>query len=359
MKLLAYDFRKGFAKVMVNSMDDLWVLSQVIDQKDFVKAKTFRKIKLGKEGDRKSNIVKRAVTLTIEVEKVEFHKHINSLRVSGKIKEGPEDIPHGSYHTLDLEEGSVVTINKEAWLTYQVDKLKDAAAEKESKVLICVMDRDVVCFALMKKYGYEYLGEFKGKVQKKGVEDKSLKEKEFYGQIIFALEDYSKKYNAEFIILASPAFWKDELFEELKRKKSSLTSKITLATCNAFGRNGINEVLKRPEVRTVLKQDRIVKETVLVEELLTEIAKNNLAVYGLKEAKKAAEAGAISTLLVTDKLIHDLRENNEYEKLDYVMKLVDKTKGDIVIVSEEHDAGKKLQGLGGLGALLRYKISWD
>ncbi|MDP2908304.1 MAG: mRNA surveillance protein pelota [Nanoarchaeota archaeon] len=358
MKILGSDFRKGFCKLKVENLDDLWVLSQVVDPKDSVTARTFRKIKIGRDSDRKGEVVKRPVTLTIEVEKVEFHKYSNSLRISGLVREGFEDIPSGSHHTLDINENSVLTINKEEWLSFQIDKVKDAASDSGSKVLICVMDRDEACFALMKKYGYEYLSEISGKVQKKGVEDKSLKDDEFYGQIVSALEDYVQRYGAEFVIVASPAFWKEDLMKVLSKKNPSLASKITLATCNAFGRNAIDEVLKRPEVRSVLKQERVVKETTLVEELLVEIAKNNLAVYGLEQVKSAAEAGAIKVLLVTDRLIRELREKNEYNKLEYVMKLVDKASGDVVIVSEEHDAGRKLHGLGGVGGILRYRLSY-
>ena len=358
MKILGSDFKKGFCRLKVDNLDDLWVLSQIIDPKDLIKARTFRKIKLGKEGDRKSNIIKKPVTLIIEVEKVEFHKYSNSLRVSGWIKEGLEDIPSGSHHTIDVEENSVITINKDKWLSFQIDKVKDSTLDNSSKILICVMDRDEACFALMKKYDYEYLSEIRGKVEKKEVENNPIKGKGFYSQIIAILEEYFERYKIEFIIIASPAFWKDDLMKVFKQKNSNLASKVTLATCNSFGKNAINEVLKRPEVKSVMKQERIVKETVLVEELLTEIAKDELAVYGLEQTKDAAESGAIKSLLITDKLIHELREKNAYDQLEYITKLVDKNKGEISIVSEDHDAGKKLHGLGGIGAILRYKLNY-
>ncbi len=356
MKVLSSDFRKGFCRLKVENLDDLWVLSQVIDPKDLVKGRTFRKIKLGGGEDRKSNVIKKPVTLTIQVEKVEFDK--SSLRISGVIREGPEDIPHGSYHTIEVGENYVITIEKEAWLSFQIDKVKEASSGKSANVLICVMDRDEACFALMKKYGYEYLSEISGRVEKKGVEDKSLKEKEFYGHVIAVLEEYVQRYGIGFVILASPAFWKDDLMKVLKQKNKSLASKITLATCNSFGKNAINEVLSRPEVKSVLKQERVVRETALVEELFVEIAKNGLAIYGLEQTKNAAESGAIKTLLVTDKLIYEMREKNEYDKLDRIMRMVDQTKGDVFIISEEHDAGKRLHGLGGIGGILRYKLSY-
>ena len=40
------------------------------------------------------------------------------------------------------------------------------------------------------------------------------------------------------------------------------------------------------------------------------------------------------------------------------MKIVDKTKGEIEIISSEHEGGKKLDGLGGIAAILRFKLSY-
>ncbi len=40
------------------------------------------------------------------------------------------------------------------------------------------------------------------------------------------------------------------------------------------------------------------------------------------------------------------------------MKVVDSTKGEIHIVSTEHEGGKKLDGIGGIAGILRYKLSY-
>ena len=52
------------------------------------------------------------------------------------------------------------------------------------------------------------------------------------------------------------------------------------------------------------------------------------------------------------------REENKYKGIEEIMKQIDNTKGDIFIISSEHEAGKKLDGLGGIGAILRYKINY-
>ncbi len=64
--------------------------------------------------------------------------------------------------------------------------------------------------------------------------------------------------------------------------------------------------------------------------------------------------GLIPTML----LIQDYRKKDKYEKLDYLMKTVDQTKGSVHIISSEHEAGQKLKGLGGLAAILRFKLEW-
>ena len=45
-------------------------------------------------------------------------------------------------------------------------------------------------------------------------------------------------------------------------------------------------------------------------------------------------------------------------KLCKMMKKVDNSRGYIIIISSENDAGKKLNGLGGIGAVLRYRVSY-
>ncbi|MFH1455352.1 MAG: mRNA surveillance protein pelota [archaeon] len=356
MQVLSKNYRKGDVKVKITNLDDLWYLSHIIEPEDKVSGKTFRKIKIGGEDERKAKIVKKPVHLSINVEKIEFHKFSNSLRVSGKVVEGAEEIPKGSYHTFDLNEGVRITISKLKWLNYQVEKLEDSAKEKKSNVLICVFDRDSASFALLKQYGFEIINEFSGDVERKG-DESSHKISEFYSEVAKLLEDYVKRYEIENIIIGSPAFWKDEFMKVLKKKSSQLSSKITLVTCNTTGQNGINEVLKRDEIKTVLKQDRVVQEIAMVEELLAEISKDNLAVYGFKETKSAVDAGAVKSLLVTDKLITEFRDKEQFAKLDSLMKNVDSMKGNVHIISIDHDGGKKLDGIGGIGAILRYKLN--
>jgi len=352
MKIIKSDLRKGEITVKVENLDDLWYLSHIIDKDDIIKGKTVRKIKIGGDEQRKSDVIKKTVFLKIKAEKTEFTE--NSLRVSGKIIEGPEDVQIGSYHTFEFEENTVATIIKESWLKFQLDKLKEASEEKAGKIMIVVLDREEALFALMQREGYKLLTNLKGEVNKKAVDEKS--KSSFYQEIIEQIREYDKRYEFSKIILASPIFWKEELIKELK--DLDLKKKIIQATCSSADNNGINEDLKRPETQEALKQDRIAREINVVEELLREISKTNLAVYGLKQTEEAVNSGAVKTLILTDNLIKKQREKESYKKIDFMLKNTESMKGNVIIVSSEHEGGKKLDGLGGIGALLRYKLSY-
>lgn len=357
MQILKQDLKNGYLFLKPEDLDDLWYLSQVIESGDRVSARTLRKIKLDSgDGDRKTAVIKKPALLKVSVESVEFAKHSDSLRISGKIIEGPEDIPRGSYHTLTIEPNDALSIEKERWANYQLKRIKDATESKGSKVLICTLDRESASFALLKNYGFDYLSEIEGHIQKKNSPE-VVKESTFYGEIIKVLQEYVSRYQVEHIILASPAFFKDDLFKEIK-KNSDLAKKITLATCYSTGKSSITEVLKRDEVKTVLKQDRIYRETSLVEELFMEIGKNNLATYGLEHAENAASSGAVKILMISDSLIKKSRHDNSYRKIEYILKTVETNAGEVHIISSEHEAGKKLDGLGGIGVILRYKLDY-
>ncbi|MCK4589258.1 MAG: mRNA surveillance protein pelota [Nanoarchaeota archaeon] len=353
MKIIHSDFKKGQVKIKIETLDDLWYLSHLIDPKDHIKGKTLRKIKKTGPDERTQKVTRKPVFLQIQVEKIEFSPHSNILRISGKITQGPDDLPRGSYHTFNIEENTEITIEKEKWLSYQKQKLKEST-QKKYIFLICLFDREDAIIALSKHYGYQILTELHGDVAKK--EKRALTRGNFYQEIIKALKEYNQRYNPENIILASPAFYKEDLLKLVTDEK--IKKKIVSATCSSAKESALNEVLKRPELKQALKNSHLAEETKLVEELLTQISKNHLAAYGYRETKKAVEAGAAEKLLILDKLIQEYRQKENYDKLDYLMKTTDQTKGNIHIISSEHEAGQKLKGLGGIAAILRFKLEW-
>jgi len=350
MKILKKNLKRGEVKVLVDAPEDIWYLSQIIDPGDVLKGKTLRKIKPTPE----AKAERRQVFLVLKVEKTEFEDTV--LRATGKILEGPEDVPRGSYHSFVIEQKTRISIIKQKWFSYQLDRLEEAAQTKLPAVLVCVFDREEVFFALMKRTGYKILSHIHGDVPKKMMKQKLKGKAGFYEQIIKELEAYDERFKLDYIVLASPAFWKEELFKVLRNE--ALKKKIIQATCSSVDEGAINEVLKRDEVRKALQKERVLREIELVEQVMIEVSKQNLAVYGLSATEDAVVAGAVSTLLVTDSLIGKMREEGTFARLDSLMRSVEQQKGKVVLISSTHQGGKRLDGLGGIAALLRYKLSY-
>ena len=73
MKLLFKDIKKGEIRVKVENQEDLWYLSNIIDESDLIKGKTLRKIKLGEKEQRSQKIIKK-----VQKKAKNFQNHTDS-----------------------------------------------------------------------------------------------------------------------------------------------------------------------------------------------------------------------------------------------------------------------------------------
>lgn len=349
MELIQTDFKKGKVLLKITGPEDAWHLSHLVEPGDLLTGKTTRKIKVGSESN--PSLVKKTFTLTIQAESVECQEA--ALRVNGKVIEGPEDVPHGSYHTITLEEGSEYSLEKEHWLNYQRQKLHEAS-EQTPEYLLCILDREEALLAVSKAHGYHLIARLQGEVIKKN--QPTVIKTDFYGEIVKMLTLCAEQYAPAVIIVASPAFYKEELLKRITSQE--LKKKIVLATCSNVSEAAFNEIIRQPELEQALKASRIRKETLVVEELLKEIKHLNKAAYGWKEVQLAVKAGAVQKLILTYHFLHNKRISESYEELDSLMKQADEQQGEIYLLSSEEEPGRKVDGLGGIAAILRYKIAW-
>ena len=349
MQITRKNLRQGEVTVKINSPEDLWFLSQVINVDDSVKGRTERKLKIGREGERKQAVTRKTVFLEVKAEKIEFHKYSDNLRVGGIILQGPDDVSRGSHHTFNVGPGTVITIKKPEWMDYQLEKLKEATQKLKTKILVVMMDREDALFAMLKHQGFEVLSSLRGDVAKKGVETHS--KKSFYTEIIEKLKEYDKRLGPQNIVIASPSFWKEYLMKEMP---DNLKEKIVLSTCSDVKETAINEVLQRPELFKVLESDRAAKELGMIEALLKAISKDE-ACYGLAECREKINIGAVKELLVSYDFLHKAREKNNHKEVEGLMKLAEKIKAKVHLLST-NEAEKKLVGLGGIAGILRWKM---
>ena len=77
--------------------------------------------------------------------------------------------------------------------------------------------------------------------------------------------------------------------------------------------------------------------------------------YGRDAVAKAAGYGSVERLLVADTMLRDSSDQDRLA-LEAVMREVETKNGQVTVISTEHEAGAKLQSLGGIAALLRFPI---
>ena len=353
MKIMEEDEKEGSVEVLPETLDDLWHLSHIIEVGDNASSKTTRRIQ-DNTGDklRSDRGVKKTFYLGLDIENISFHLFTGKLRLTGVITRGPEDlVPLGSHHTLEVKLNTPLTIKKDKWPKWAINRLDQAIeASKKLSAIIVVLEDDTATIGLIRQFGIEYYGPVKGNVSGKRIIDKNRQKNiiQFYEKVIESITKFDSIQN---IVIAGPGFVKNDFYDYLKDKHSELAAISIIESTGAGGRNGISEVLKKGTVEKLTTENRVAQEMAAVNNLLTEIAKNSSKIaYGIKECKNAVNLGAVAQLLILDSQV----PNND---MGTAMDMVENMKGEVMVISSEHDGGKQLESLGGVAAILRYPIA--
>lgn len=345
MKILHQDAHANEIKLMPDTLDDLWHLYNLIDEGDLVFAMTYRRGEEKSDKLRPERSEKLRMRLGIRVRKVEFHETEDVLRVLGVIEQGPQDL--GEHHTLSIGPGEAINIIKPDWKAQHFDRIKRAVAssERPTIVLVAIEDTEAV-IAAVREYGIKEHATITRNPQGK-MYDSKPNEDEFVDAVVEKLKLLLK---GEPLIILGPGFLKEALAKRLREKAPDLSGAISVQHTGQAGMAGIHELMKQGIGGKLLEDTRVARETRLMEQLFSEISKGGMFAYGDRQVIEAAESGAVSTLLVLDTKIR----TPEAERL---LGMVEESKGEFVVVSSMHEAGKRLESLGGVAAILRYRIS--
>ncbi len=349
MRIIDKDLEEDRIRLRTENLNDLWHLENIISPGDVLIAQTWRRRKSENDKIRPERQEKERVNLAIKVKDVEFHKHSNQLRIFGKIEKG-RDV--GEHHTIKIDKDSKFTLIKK-WKSDHLDRIKEAEkASERPTVLLIAVDDERASFGLVRQYGLEELGEVTSNVSGKMYDsDRGASEKEYLGEVCSTIKDYVDNKDISSVIVAGPGIVKKKINSILKEKYSEIAENTHLGNTSNTGKSGLNEIIRRGIVRRVSEEDRTSLETSLVEDMLKRVSTDGKATYGKDEVEKAARMGAIEKLLVLDKKLRKDRK-----MITPVINKTRETGGEVFVISSEHEAGEKLNRLGGVGALLRYRM---
>ncbi|UTF55253.1 mRNA surveillance protein pelota [Natronosalvus rutilus] len=337
--------------VVPESVDDLWHLQYVLEPGDRVAGDTTRRIQRDDEQMRDTGGEREHMWVAIAVDDIEFHKFANRLRVGGEIVACSREDQLGFHHTLNVEARDELSIDKR-FKPDQNERLEEAAEATENPdVAIATVEEGEAHVHTVAQYGTEERASITGPTGKgEYARDRS--------ELFAELSTILSRLEVDAIILAGPGFTKQDALKHLEREHPDVAELVTMVDTAGVGDRGVHEVLKRGAVADVQEETRIESEAAYIDELTKRIAEGAKAAYGPEAVAQAAEYGAIERLLVLDEKLRKERgpEGDWAINVDDVVRTAEQKGGDVTVFSSEFPPGEQLSNLGGIAALLRYRL---
>ena len=337
--------------VVPESLDDLWHLSHIVEPGDRVAGDTTRRIQRNDDQLRDTGGEREHLWVELGVETVEFARFANRLRVGGLIEDCSREDQLGQHHTLNVEQHTELEIEK-AFKPDQRDRLESAVEATENPdVAVATVEEGQAYVHTVAQYGTEERAAIRGPT---GKGEYARPREELFAE----LADVLARTDVDAIVLAGPGFTKTDALEYIEAEAPDVAEHVTTVDTSSVGDRGVHEVLKRGAVEEIQEQTRIAEESALVDELTARIAEGAKVAYGPDQVARAADYGAVEHLLVLDERLRAERagEGDWGIDIDRVIETTEQKGGEVTVFSGEFDPGGQLANLGGIAALLRYRL---
>lgn len=341
MRLVFRRLRKGYGplRLVPESGDDLYHLRHLVEPGDKVTGWTTRKTPAPGADRARASADRVPVRITLEAEGAEFRA--TALRIPGRIVEPRPEGVTGGHHTLTVALFDEIEIEK-GWRGHHLDRLQSALEGPRATVLLVTIEEGLAVAGELRAWGVEPKFEVEMGYGK-GPGRESLRS-EFFRQVAEPLA----RERAETLVVAGPGFAKEDLLAYLQERHPAVAARAVAATCRSVGPPGFNELLRTGAVDRVVKSHRLAGEAKLIDTLLTHIAKESRrAVYGAGPVEAAVAQGAVESLLICDDLVRGR---------EALMEAVERARGKVTVFGGEAEPGRRLKGLGGIAALLRFSL---
>ncbi len=314
-------------------------------------------------------------------------------------QEGRPDIQMWEVEPPEPIESRIYKCDKE----FQLEPLKELLVEKEVYGLIC-LDKSEAAIGYVRGNHLTVENTLEsnvpGKTTKGGQSQQRFERirENLYDTFLNQIADKAKKAflqkarDGELLglIIGGPGFSKEDITEKDYLPKELLDKLLTTVGTNYSGEEGLKELLNKSE--DIIEKSEAIREKKKVNEFLVNLKKDNgKSVYGLRDVAKALQMGAVDTLLISEKfdkkeaklkcsscgheevrhLVEFEVENEkqeceecgstmDVEEVQDVIKMFNKKASqmdsDVMRISREHEEGDRLFKMGGVAAILRYRI---
>ena len=251
---------------------------------------------------------------------------------------GPEP---GAYHTFNLEPETEVSVLR-TWRPPDFERIERAVrASTASLVHVLALEEGEAELYRVRQYGPEFVA---GITAGSGKGDEGGGRQGFYDRLVDLLAQVDGP-----LVVAGPGFVKEEFAARLRTAAPALGARTVLAETRRIGKGAVQEAIGNGVLERLAGDAELAREVTLMEEVTRRIATEGPVVYGMAETQRAVEFGAAEQVLVVDRLLRD-------HAAQTLMEGAEQLGASIVVLSSSFEPGERLDGLGGVAALLRYRL---
>jgi len=295
------------------------------------------------------------------------------MRVKGTNIVENKHLSLGQSHTIDLALKRAFQIHKAKWDAMDVERLNMAAnPAKSADLAVVVMEQGLAHLCLITAEMTITKAKVEKSIPRKRIGSSSRHDKavlKFYDLLMTAIVRHIDFDVCKCVVLASPAFIKDDFFEHMFRKAVNTVasnaelrvlldnkSKFMRVHCSNGHKSSIKQVLSDEATLKRLGDTKASEQTNSLNEFFKLLnVDESRAVYGQRHVEAANESQAIQTLMITDGLFR----SQDLKKREMYVKIVESAKrngADLQIFSSLHVSGEQLTQITGIAAILRFPM---
>ncbi len=331
--------------------DDLFTLRRVLQKGDRVIGDTTRVVKQEKDFSRPDRGERIKIRIALDVEKISVDDVVDRLKVQGIIAESDnESVTKGSHHSMTLKIGEPITLIKKKWSEIE-KKLIFGKKDVGSFLLVAIDTSDCGIGRLtgthLKLMPNLYSGASGKRYKSKfNVED-------FFKDVQSAIVSTIREKDE--VIIFGPGETKKRLGNFLSDSTSIKGHEVRMIEgIDASGEDGIYTFIKSETMKQALTKSKIAKVSAILDEVMLMVNKKiNKFSMGFEETVKANDAGAVQSLVFSDKVF----ENQDEDKVIAFLNNAEGKGVEVYAVDSTTDVGLRVSYLGGIVSLLRFSLT--
>jgi protein pelota len=288
----------------------------------------------------------------------------------------------GQHHTLDLELNRKFRLEKaDGWDSIALEMLKEACDnDRKAELWAVVLGEGTANICMITEHQTILRQKIEVPVPRKrkgGADGHTKGMDKFFFTVLntllrqIDLTPTSTAATAKTLplLLASPGFVAQAFLQYMKAEATRTTNKpllallpsVIIAHSSSAHVHALSDILSSPAITTKLSDTKYARETALMDRFNTLMRLDDgRAWYGPREVERAVDRGGVGrgggVLMINNALF---RAQNVRERRRWVA-LVDRVRdvegGEVRVFSSLHESGKRLEGLGGVAAILTYPI---